>query len=977
MLDNYIQAPYINLPIGKATPALIITVVYVVVLAVSSYYGSKNEILKVNFIKYSRLDKGSKNKIILSVIGYVVLIFLCILLSRFLDEKNLFMIVAHTYLQYEVLVFLAVLIFYSTTFLNNVNRDTHIKVSNRILHYIIWVSVGAGLLSGQIECTLWQNVVVLISGGILNILFLLIDIKCIMNHTTCEPKFDLIPYSPVKRFDDLFPQHREQAEIIANIIYSLSPEPFSICLSGTWGSGKTSVINGVSEILEKREDKLYDFIHINALELDNKQTMLSYLMVQIKEKLKNHGVYVGIDSEYKEFVSSTAGKLTFTAIENFIQKKLSKGDDDYRQQKRQLEEVLKRTYQDGKLIVIVDDIERCDRKIARDYLFLIKEIATMTNCVSIFVTDYDILNKVVLDENVSEKSTDFLDKFFNYRMDLIDEDPENIFAFYDKYFNLEDRAFWSIYKIIPESPGTWYRNAIFALDHKINSLTKQKQTIGHSEEAIDSLKKRTRRQQEIRLLFTKLMKNSRNVGKFYNVFREHILYYEEHFINFPREVFDKYNSSRNIGQVLYLLSFTEVCMPSQYQQLIKNGVDYAFPSFYNVNTIDDIERRLLVELAYGLIFGEYSEFQETTVYIRDDIRRFIEIFLYKKSNLCDAVNIYLTQEEEWIDVIKSRNVEKIRKHWDEIIRLILQKSPSDTLETTNAWRNKTFAFLLDFAKQQIEMGEWSTDKIFSIFDVDSHYDRFWAMGTGLMQTFWKHLISCNIYTKPSKKIIDELQVFSHHYVYARVGSIYRLAHYLIPPNDNYSKTEHIQESLLDSNKKFCDNISIFLNKFEQVLPDFSFSQKGWYEKLKELVTVIEQYLKNKGIADYWDVKTDIEHMNDTAEELRCFGQIVAWVQGGESMDLGNRFSDIKANDIDKIIQYFDNVFSTQSVEDTKITNACQEFASFFKQIHNNQKFTISDKQVKNLHELVSKYVSLTGYSSLPYRRTLIYLLQEK
>jgi len=58
----------------------------------------------------------------------------------------------------------------------------------------------------------------------------------------------------------LFPSHKKQAEDIVNIISSSSSEPFSICLSGEWGSGKTSVINGVVALLQEKEGNPYDII---------------------------------------------------------------------------------------------------------------------------------------------------------------------------------------------------------------------------------------------------------------------------------------------------------------------------------------------------------------------------------------------------------------------------------------------------------------------------------------------------------------------------------------------------------------------------------------------------------------------------------------------------------------------------------------------------------------------------------------------
>ena len=91
----------------------------------------------------------------------------------------------------------------------------------------------------------------MICAWVLNGLFFIVDIKSSQEDIDNPTKFDLIPYGAVKSVNELFPSHKEQAKDIAGIISNSSSEPFSICLSGTWGTGKTSVIYGVVEFLKK------------------------------------------------------------------------------------------------------------------------------------------------------------------------------------------------------------------------------------------------------------------------------------------------------------------------------------------------------------------------------------------------------------------------------------------------------------------------------------------------------------------------------------------------------------------------------------------------------------------------------------------------------------------------------------------------------------------------------------------------------
>lgn len=972
MFSEYIQAPYVKTPFGLATPALIISIAYLLILGIYLIIAKKKGYLKISLVNFSKLIKGDKNKIIFSTVGYFVFIFSCIILPRFLGKDNLVLKISKTYLSFETLIFILLISFLCISFLNKINRETHIKASNSIFQYLIWISLGTGILWGQIDYAYWKNILVIVSAWILNGLFFIVDIipkqKNIEDDTT---RFDLIPYGAVNKADELFPLHKEQANSIANIIHCSSAEPFSICLTGTWGTGKTSVINGVIDILKNNEEKPYDVIYINALELDDKKSMLNYLMTQIRENLKSRGVYVGFNSEYKEFISSITGTLTSSSIGALLQKKFLK-DEDYRRQKLNLEKVLERTYNNGKLIVVVDDIERCDKNIAREYLFLIKEVATMRNCVSVFVTDYNMLNKVLSSEEAAENSMDFLNKFFNHKIELLEEEPSDILGFYDRFFKIEDKAFWSIYKIICKSPGTWYNETITGLTAKINDLENDSKRLHLFEENQKVLQTKVIEQKECLALFIRLMQTPRNIAKFYNVFRNHALYCEKNlFFSSENENVKKYINSRNIGQILYLISFIEVMLPTEYHQLKIQGAQYIDPPFDEINNIPNVNRRLLVELTKGLVFGEYFEYKKPNGYIKSDIRKFIETFLTKKTELYQLVNPFTSQEEKWINAINELNYQIIEEYWEEIVLMVFQKVPNEKMGINDIWRKEKLLFLLEFAEEQVKTGIWNSDKIFSLFNSNLHFDRYWSLGKGLMQTFWKHISESNVYTKPSNDSAQKFNVFISHYAYARISTMYRLAHYLIPLNNDNVKTDNIQEYLLDSNKTFVKNISRFLNKFEEIIPNFSYTNEEWYNNFEELANAVNDYLVSKGIADYLDIKDDIENMFDSLEEFKGLQNIIEWV-GLDGSDISKDFvSQFELDNIDEMIEYFNKQIGEQSSQTNPQRDIEREFSNFFIKLRDAEGISLTKDQLQSLHSLVEKFVEQFAISSLPYRRTLL------
>ena len=72
-------------------------------------------------------------------------------------------------------------LFLGTAALNKSNPDKQIKVSNKGLSAFLWISLFAGIVTGQIDYTFWQNIVVIICAGIIIVLFLFIDMPPFVN----------------------------------------------------------------------------------------------------------------------------------------------------------------------------------------------------------------------------------------------------------------------------------------------------------------------------------------------------------------------------------------------------------------------------------------------------------------------------------------------------------------------------------------------------------------------------------------------------------------------------------------------------------------------------------------------------------------------------------------------------------------------------------------------------------------------------
>lgn len=971
MLNEYIQSQYIVFPCGLARPALVITIAYLLLLAVIVLYGIIKKDFKLIFPSICKMKKGDKNKVFLSVIGFAVMVISCIVLPLLLDSENAIITISKVYLKYETIAFLGILLFLASSIFIKSNREKQVIAANKIIKVLIWISIGTGIITSEIDYSYWPNIIIIVGSGVLTGFFSIVNFEAVPKENEKIDRFDLVPYSPASNIKSLFDYHKNQAEDISNIIIKSSSEPFSVCISGGWGTGKTSVVNGVIEMLERKNPDAYDFVYINALELDNKQAMIHYLFSQIKEKLKSRGVYVGIDSEIKDFISSAAGAITSTSIGDLIHKKFFCENDDYRFQKEKLEEVIHRAYGDGKLVVVVDDIERCDQEHARDYLFLIKEVATMKSCVSIFVTDYNMLNNLVSMEKIETESEkcDFSSKFFNYRIDLRTEPPENIFEFYDKYFNTDDPAFQSIYKFICISPLSWYRNVMDNMNLKIEKERANKDKHYYTEDQREEFDRKIKKLDEKLSLFYNYVQNPRNVAKFYNIFRNNIFVCDTlmRFLVDESET-KKYIDSRNIGQLLYVLSFAEVFMPMEYQTLAERGSKYAEFPLYGSNETVGKERALLIELMAGLVYGEYSEYQKPNAYIKQDIRNFLEMFLENKRKVPELVNVFSSQDEKWITAINEDDYKEIKNNWDGMILMVLRHNPYIKREIKDLDRKKMFSKLLDFAKKEVEKGDWTSDKLFSIFDSEMHSTRLFSTGTGLLSTFYSHLQNSNIYQRPSERLVKEVKDFPYHYTYDRMTSIYRLARYLIPYENDYEEMTSYQEYMLNINRNFSENISIFLDKIATHIPDCKLSNDSWIEKYKDLASRIIEYLEQLNLTKYPDVKDDIEIMMDSIDEFSSLEKIISWLDNRNDKNY-MALTNINSCGIDQAIQCFEFILNSESLE--KVAEFDKSFFNFFTKLRNEKDLALSEVQIGRLHDLITMYVKQTGYSGMSYRRVLI------
>ena len=163
------------------------------------------------------------------------------------------------------------------------NFHTFINFYIKVLATLELTYIIAYYITNQVALEWWFNWMGVFLLGIVFILLYIIEIKALPTSTSFTN-----PYNAINEYDNLYSLRKYQADNIISIIKSkISDSGYSICINGEWGSGKTSLINGVMDkVRDDTKVNVYE-IRINAMELDNSTAMMKYLFAQMENGFDN------------------------------------------------------------------------------------------------------------------------------------------------------------------------------------------------------------------------------------------------------------------------------------------------------------------------------------------------------------------------------------------------------------------------------------------------------------------------------------------------------------------------------------------------------------------------------------------------------------------------------------------------------------------------------------------------------------------
>ncbi|MFO3717803.1 P-loop NTPase fold protein [Anaerococcus sp. ENR1011] len=208
------------------------------------------------------------------------------------------------------------------------------------------------------------------------------------------------------------------SERVGDTIYNFDAEDgLVIGLYGSWGSGKTSVVNMiVNHIEEKSTDNKPLIIKFEPWNYSDKNNLISIFFDNLNEKVESK-----MSRYYKKIIKkplnnysnaidllpNTPGKLgvVITVLKSL--KKFIIRTPPLDESKKSLEKALLKA--DKKIIIIIDDIDRLTNSQIRDIFQLVKQLGNLPNIIYVLVMEREVVARA-LNEVHNVDGNEYLEK---------------------------------------------------------------------------------------------------------------------------------------------------------------------------------------------------------------------------------------------------------------------------------------------------------------------------------------------------------------------------------------------------------------------------------------------------------------------------------------------------------------------------------------------------------------------------------------
>jgi len=392
--------------------------------------------------------------------------------------------------------------------------------------------------------------------------------------------------SPIKKRDALFPSRKRQLENFENELGRIEIEPFAIMLSGDWGSGKSSFINAFSENNGK-----FEFVWIEAGFECEVNKLLKDIEIQIENIFKKNNILLGkenpIESYFKlvsDLVSDEGLKVVNKVLEHFW----TRNKEGFYDNKNNIESILNSFYikTNKKIIIVIDDLERCQDETRNKIFGVIHESVKLENCITLFLMGTEKKYTEHLDSQ-------YIEKYINKDIQLCPVELDEINDMYQSRFLNRDFLNGKS-KYISENAEKLKNNLTDEINKILNKLDFEYELIStkikekNKESSIDVNKEKQKLLKDAIEKIKANIKSPRKYKRFlFQGIQRMIELVDEYW--FSNNDYNKNDwSSYNWIDIIFQVSFVKYFLNSEYEKMKKYGDLIGFKRHENIYVLEFI-----------------------------------------------------------------------------------------------------------------------------------------------------------------------------------------------------------------------------------------------------------------------------------------------------------------------------------------------------------------------------------------------------
>lgn len=245
--------------------------------------------------------------------------------------------------------------------------------------------------------------------------------------------FEIVPINDNPVNDATLLGHKEIVDTLKRFIESEHMiSSSSVAIHGEWGSGKTSVMKTLENNLDKSTNEVLFF---EAWKYENSNpaialiTHIGYKLKTVDADIVNSLVKSAVYALTDWFLGSRISDNLATIISN-----IQRTSGEIQNLSDKLQKSIKKL--NKKLIIIIDDLDRCDVENTLQILSLMKLFLSVDNCVVIAAVDFKRLEQAwKMKYQIKDDANDarnYLDKIFQIRIAMPIPNRDGIIEYYKK-----------------------------------------------------------------------------------------------------------------------------------------------------------------------------------------------------------------------------------------------------------------------------------------------------------------------------------------------------------------------------------------------------------------------------------------------------------------------------------------------------------------------------------------------------------------